>query len=162
MYFIRENFMEITRKNIEDIKITILTELYSGIYLSSERIDMGSYIFENYDELKNLPEKDNLFFTAFMELQDLKLVDCSNIRREQGVYYPRITGHGVQILDKVFINNNFENFLNNYQQEPMNLKNVILDKTIDNGVEKVVNYLLSSSGLAYNLILQGINYLPLI
>jgi hypothetical protein len=154
--------MQLTRKNVDDVKITILIELYSGIYLSSDRIDMGAYIFDNYTELKNLPERENLFTAAFLELQDLKLVDCSSICRNNGAFHPRITGSGVQILDVIFMNNSFDDFIKNDQKESRNLKEIITDKAVENGVEKVISYLLSLSVPAYNLVIQGVNNLPLI
>lgn len=152
-----------SREQTNSAKITILLELYNRDYIDSFHLDtMGGFTFDKYEVFEDMQNKKELFYFSFLELQDLGLVASKNsVGKSLGVIEPRLTGKAFELLDNIFLEHSFQNFISNGFKKEGKMKDIVVDKTIENVVEKAIGYILSSKEPLYNLLLQGLNNLPI-
>lgn len=152
-----------SREQTNSAKITILLELYNRDYIDSFHLHtMGDFTFEKYEVFKDIKNKNDLFYFSFLELVDLGLVTSKNsVHKTLGVTEPRLTGKAFELLDNILLEHSFQNFISNGIKKEGKMKDIVVDKTIENVVEKAIGYILSSKESLYNILVQTLNNIPI-
>lgn len=152
-----------SREKTNSAKITILLELYNRDYIDNFNLHtMGYFTFDKYEIFKDIKNKQELFYFSFLELKDLGLVSSKNpINKYLGVVEPILTGKAFELLDNIFLEHSFQNFISNGIKKEGKMKDIVVDKTIENVVEKAIGYILSSKESLYNILVQTLNNIPI-
>jgi hypothetical protein len=152
-----------SREQINNAKITILLELYNRDYVDGSNLrPMSRFTFDKYEIFKDVKNKKDLFYISFLELKDLGLVDSTHpVDNNLGVAKPRLTSKGADFLDDNFLEHSFQNFICNGTKKEGKIKDIVVDKTLENVIEKVISYILTSRESLYSIVVQGLNNLPI-